>query len=131
MFICNRCGEIFSQPKYIKDGGGDVGEDWPVCPSCGDYDYDEARECSMCGVVKRDLHMCCHISVSPVERETIGGYVYESYVALSGVKRLVKPVSRKGKKAEQEAMLLAESCESALVNHVLGKSGLALAGGAA
>lgn len=63
MFICNRCGEIFSQPKYIKDGGGDVGEDWPVCPSCGDYDYDEARECSMCGVVKRDLHMCCHINV--------------------------------------------------------------------
>lgn len=72
-----------------------------------------------------------YLSVSPVERETIGGYVYESYVALSGVKRLVKPVSRKGKKAEQEAMLLAESCESALVNHVLGKSGLALAGGAA
>ena len=63
MFICNRCGHTFQEPKYVKNGGGDIGEDWPVCPTCGDDDYDEARECAMCGVVKRDVHMCCHINV--------------------------------------------------------------------
>jgi len=56
MFICNRCGHTFQEPKYVKNGGGDIGEDWPVCPECWDDDCDEARRCKCCDTVKRDIN---------------------------------------------------------------------------
>ena len=63
MFICNRCGHTFQEPKYIKNGGGDIGENWPVCPECLDDDCDEARRCKCCGTVKRDIYMCVYLDV--------------------------------------------------------------------
>ena len=61
MYICNSCGHTFSKHKFIKNGGGDVGEDWAVCPECGDDDYDEARECTICGTIKSDVEMCVNM----------------------------------------------------------------------
>ena len=63
MYICNSCGHVFEEHKYIKNGGGDIGEDWPVCPECWDDDCEEARKCGCCEAIKRDVDMCVHVDI--------------------------------------------------------------------
>lgn len=45
MFICEKCGEVFEEPKVI---GNDV-DRGEVCPGCGNEYFDEAYKCSVCG----------------------------------------------------------------------------------
>lgn len=45
---CRRCGAEFDIPRRIVNGGGDIGEDDTVCPSCGSAEYEEACECAVC-----------------------------------------------------------------------------------
>ena len=45
MYICEKCGEIFEEPKVI---GNDV-DRGEVCPGCGRCDFDEAERCEKCG----------------------------------------------------------------------------------
>ena len=63
-----------------------------------------------------------YLSVVPVER----GNGMEGFIAFSGVKQLVKPVSRKSKKAEAEAKNLVGTYLENLINHVLAKNNLEL-----
>lgn len=63
MYICNSCGHTFSEPKRVKNGGGDIGEDWTVCPECWDDDCEEAQKCESCGEIKRSVDMCIHTDV--------------------------------------------------------------------
>lgn len=53
-YICDRCDQIFDQPKRLKDMGGDIGEDVYVCPFCDCEDYEEVVECAICGDVVRE-----------------------------------------------------------------------------
>ena len=45
MYICEKCGEVFEEPKVI---GNDV-DRGEVCPGCGNEYFDEAYQCSECG----------------------------------------------------------------------------------
>lgn len=45
MYICEKCGEIFEEPKVI---GNDV-DRGDVCPGCGNEYFDEAYKCAVCG----------------------------------------------------------------------------------
>ena len=45
---CRRCSAEFDIPRRIINGGGDIGEDYAVCPSCGSAEYEKACECSVC-----------------------------------------------------------------------------------
>lgn len=59
MYICNDCGEVFSDYKIIEDprpyGMGYVNERFGVCPHCDSDDCCEAVECERCGeVVAKD-----------------------------------------------------------------------------
>ena len=53
MYICHNCGAVFDTPDTYEEhhpyGMGYARERWSVCPSCGDTDFDEAKECSRCG----------------------------------------------------------------------------------
>lgn len=63
-----------------------------------------------------------YLSVVPVER----GNGMEGFIAFSGVKQLVKPVSRKSKKAEEEAEKLTDEYLEIMINHVLAENNLEL-----
>ena len=59
MYICNDCGEIFSDHKIIEDprpyGIQTVYERFGVCPHCESDDWSEAVECVRCGeIVTKD-----------------------------------------------------------------------------
>lgn len=60
MYICERCGNTFDEPKELKNMGGDIGEHDYICPYCGCDEYDEAIECAVCGdiVNESDSHEC-------------------------------------------------------------------------
>ncbi len=64
MFICHNCGETFTEFETIGEhhpcGNGTATEEWAVCPCCGDTDFDEAKQCQMCGEYFAELHegMC-------------------------------------------------------------------------
>lgn len=64
MFRCEKCGEAVAadERERIPNGGGDIGEDWYVCPYCGNDSFEEYAQCDVCGhYVKPDeLHsgMC-------------------------------------------------------------------------
>ena len=45
MYICEKCGEVFEEPKVI---GNDV-DRGEVCPGCGNEYFDEAYQCAVCG----------------------------------------------------------------------------------
>ena len=45
MYICEKCGEVFEEPKVI---GNDV-DRGEVCPGCGNDYFDEAYQCAVCG----------------------------------------------------------------------------------
>ena len=68
-----------------------------------------------------------YASVTPIERRNDYGFTSESFVAFTGIKQLVKPVSRKSAKAQSEAEKLAESVFDYLIEYVLNKQGLELA----
>ena len=66
-----------------------------------------------------------YIGVSPVERRrTDYGVTTESYTAFSGTKRCVKTVSRKSKKAEEQAEENAKNYVHDLVLYVCTRNGL-------
>ena len=62
-----------------------------------------------------------YLSVSPVTRTQGNGYVSESYVGFSGVKKLILPVARQSEKQLQAAIAAAESHVEELKKHVLSK----------
>ena len=45
MYICDKCGEVFEEPRVIGTDG-DSGE---CCPSCGNEYFDDAIKCRVCG----------------------------------------------------------------------------------
>lgn len=68
-----------------------------------------------------------YLSVSPVSRSDRHGVTMESYTAFTGVKQLVKAVSRKSQKAEAEAEAEAAQIEKDLIRYVCDKNGLSIA----
>ena len=69
-----------------------------------------------------------YLSATPVERGTSSsGLSYESYIGFSGIKKLVKEVSRKSEKAAREADEKAKEYERDLINYILNENGLQLA----
>lgn len=68
MYICNECGEIFSDHKIVKDprpyGEQIVHEEFGVCPHCNSDDWSEAEQCERCGEYVAELDEglcdCCH-----------------------------------------------------------------------
>ena len=69
-----------------------------------------------------------YISVCPVERwKTDTGFMMEGYTAFTGIKRLLKEVTRKSAKAEQEADKMAKDYENILIVEVCSANGLQLA----
>lgn len=65
-----------------------------------------------------------YLSVSPVERKTDEYGTMESYTAFTGIKKLIKEVSRKSKKAEAEAEAIAENETKNLIDYVCTKNNL-------
>lgn len=69
-----------------------------------------------------------YLSAKEVERTDRGGYVSESYAVFgNGLKILLKEVKRQSKKAEADAMVLAEEYMNNIVDRVLEQNGLSLA----
>ena len=68
MYICNECGEIFSDHKIIREprpyGMGVAYEEFGVCPHCDSDDWSEAEQCERCGEYIAELEddLCdeCH-----------------------------------------------------------------------
>lgn len=67
-----------------------------------------------------------YLSVTPVERAERYGVSTEGFMAFSGTKKLVKPVSRKSEKAFQQAIEMAAAFENGLIRHVCTENGLPL-----
>lgn len=67
-----------------------------------------------------------YLSVTPVTRENCGSYTTETVTAFSGVKQLIKEVSRKSAKAEASAEKIAEGYTPALIAYICDKNGLEL-----
>ena len=63
-----------------------------------------------------------YLMVTPVER----GNGMEGFIAFSGIKKLILPVKRQSKKAEDEAEKLYKDYLDQLVNYVLEKNSLEL-----
>lgn len=61
-----------------------------------------------------------YLSVSPVEKSGC----MESYVAFSGVKKLLLEVKRKSPKKESEAISMIEENLPSLIEHVMVKNGI-------
>lgn len=69
-----------------------------------------------------------YASVSPVERKDYGnGCVMESYVAFTGIKQLLKEVSRKSVKSQAEAEKMAENVFNSLIEYIMNEHGIELA----
>ncbi|MBQ2811005.1 MAG: hypothetical protein IJF12_02425 [Alphaproteobacteria bacterium] len=53
MYICEVCGEVFTEPNVIKErhpyGEGFATEDWCVCPCCESTNIVAAKKCVGCG----------------------------------------------------------------------------------
>ena len=65
-----------------------------------------------------------YLHVTPVTRER----GFESYIAFTGVKKCILPVSRKSKKAEEKAIVLAETEKQKLIEYVCKQNGIELVG---
>lgn len=65
-----------------------------------------------------------YLHVVPVTRETRNGYALESFVAYSGIKQLIHPVTRKSAGAGKIAETNAAAIEKTLVEWVCSKAGL-------
>lgn len=62
VYICKNCGEIFEEPKIVKESRGEFWghpafEDCYYSPCCG-CDYDEAIECNICGEWYSEDDLC-------------------------------------------------------------------------
>lgn len=59
MFICNNCGETFTDGKTVFEfhpyGDGYASEPWAVCPYCEDTDFSEAQQCERCSEFSAEL----------------------------------------------------------------------------
>ena len=68
MYICNNCGELFTDFKVHKEkrpyGMGYATEEWAVCPHCGEADFTEPKQCERCGALVAELDEglcdCCN-----------------------------------------------------------------------
>lgn len=52
MLKCNSCGHVFSEEEVnVEVGEISLGyrEEFDCCPACGDGDFEEAKECAVCG----------------------------------------------------------------------------------
>ena len=53
MLKCNYCGEIFEDPKILRDYHNELDgspyEEIPVCPWCRDADIEKVHKCKVCG----------------------------------------------------------------------------------
>lgn len=67
-----------------------------------------------------------YLHVSPVERSERNGIIMEGFMMFSGIKKLLKEVSRKSAKAEREAEDLAAQDEKELISYICTKSGVTL-----
>ena len=68
-----------------------------------------------------------YLTVCPVERRSCGdGVMMEGFVAFSGTKMLLKEVTRKSAKAEQEAERMVDQNLPELVEYICKKNGLSL-----
>lgn len=68
-----------------------------------------------------------YIHISPVFRETDErGVTFEKYTAFSGYKQNLKEIKRDSDKAYNEALILANSLKSELINLVLTENNLTL-----
>lgn len=72
------------------------------------------------GITKRGYYL----SVMPVTRENRNGYMLETYVGFTGVKQLLKEVTRKSAKAEAAADEIAKNYIHSMVLHVCESNGL-------
>lgn len=72
-----------------------------------------------------------YLYVTPVylSERNYNGQVYHSVQSTlgKGIKKLVKPVQRRSKKAEAEAVELAKQSEAELINYVCNKYGIKVA----
>ena len=59
-----------------------------------------------------------YLSVSPVERVQHDGYVTESVVLFSGIKKLVKEVAKSGKKHAEDAITISKNYWHELIDYV-------------
>lgn len=52
MFICGKCGSVFTEcgthKEYHPYGMGDVAENWSCCPNCESTEIEEAVKCKAC-----------------------------------------------------------------------------------
>lgn len=59
MYICNSCGAVFETPAVYEEhhpyGSGTATEEFSICPSCRDTDFDEAQKCERCGEYVAEL----------------------------------------------------------------------------
>ena len=65
-----------------------------------------------------------YLSVKPVERVRRDGYTTESYTMGSGIKMLIKEVSRRSAKAAAEAEVLAQLHIQELIDYICHKDGV-------
>lgn len=70
-FMCEECGEVFAAEdrKVIPNGGGDVGEDWCVCPYCGHDSLAEVEQCDDCGLWVDPSELYCGKCRDCIDRE--------------------------------------------------------------
>lgn len=67
-----------------------------------------------------------YLSVTPVNIEDKGYCVCESQTMFTGIKKLIKPVSRQSKKAADEALELAKESRQELIDYVCHQEGVKL-----
>lgn len=67
-----------------------------------------------------------YIHVTPMDRQDRGGYFMETMVAFSGVKGCLLTVTRKSKKAEENARAIFEQEKEKYINYVLNKHNLTI-----
>ena len=49
MYKCGECDMVFSEPKRVLNGGGDIGEDSFECPHCRSDVFFKGELCPRCG----------------------------------------------------------------------------------
>lgn len=67
-----------------------------------------------------------YIHVSPVAYSNNNGIITESYVAFTGIKYLLKEVTRKSAKAEKEAEQIAAQIEKNIIDIVCTKNNISV-----
>ena len=73
MFICNDCGEVFTEPgartekEVYEYWGANITDyaDYECCPRCGSYEFEKATVCGLCDepVFEKFDYCKCHLDV--------------------------------------------------------------------